>query len=391
MARAPKTPKLSTGKASKPELKPLDVHLADLLNPAVNRERAEAAGFAERAQDFIHADLADLGPAPAGGIAETGDGGFGADGVSATVQALTKLLTDGDPRFKDGPPWVPHRPPRPEKSEGGIPFRIQSDFKPAGDQPQAIAELVDGIRRHRARPGAARRHRLRQDLHDGEGHRGDAAPGPDPRAEQDARGAALRRVQELLSRQRRRVFRLLLRLLPARSLRSALGHLYREGILDQRADRPHAPLGDARAARARRRHHRRLRVLHLRHRLGRDLHGDDLLGEGRRADRAAPAHRRSRRPAIQAHPERFRPRHLPRARRRHRAVPGPLRGSRLAHRPVRRRGRIDRRVRSAHRQEVERPEIREGLRQFALRDAAPDAAAGGQGHQGGAEVPRRRS
>ena len=42
---------------------------------------------------------------------------------------------------------MPHRPPRPEKSEGGIPFRIQSDFKPAGDQPQAIAELVDGVRR----------------------------------------------------------------------------------------------------------------------------------------------------------------------------------------------------------------------------------------------------
>ncbi len=46
--------------------------------------------------------------------------------------------------------------------------------------------------------------------------------------------------------------------------------------LDQRADRPHAPLGDARAAGARRRHHRRLGVLHLRHRLGRDLYGDDL-------------------------------------------------------------------------------------------------------------------
>ena len=45
----------------------------------------------------------------------------------------------------------------------------------------------------------------------------------------------------------------------------------------QRADRPHAPLGDARAARARRRHHRRLGLLHLRHRLGRDLYGDDLL------------------------------------------------------------------------------------------------------------------
>ena len=42
-------------------------------------------------------------------------------------------------------------------------------------------------------------------------------------------------------------------------------------MLDQRADRPHAPLGDARAVRAPRRRHRRLGVLHLRHRLARDL------------------------------------------------------------------------------------------------------------------------
>ena len=46
--------------------------------------------------------------------------------------------------------------------------------------------------------------------------------------------------------------------------------------------------------------------------------------EGRRAHRAAPAHRRPRGPAIQAQPERFRARHLPRARRHHRALPGPL-------------------------------------------------------------------
>ena len=100
----------------------------------------------------------------------------------------------------------------------------------------------------RPHPGAARRHRLRQDFHHGQGDRGDAAPGADPGAEQDAGGAALRRVQEFLSRQRGRIFRQLLRLLPAGSLYPAHRHLYREGFLDQRADRPHAPLGDARAA-----------------------------------------------------------------------------------------------------------------------------------------------
>ncbi len=44
--------------------------------------------------------------------------------------------------------FTPHRPPRPEKSEGGIPLRIQSDLTPRGDQPQAITELVAGVGSH---------------------------------------------------------------------------------------------------------------------------------------------------------------------------------------------------------------------------------------------------
>jgi excinuclease ABC subunit B len=41
--------------------------------------------------------------------------------------------------------WVPHRPQRPEKSEGGIAFKLVSEFTPSGDQPQAIKELVAGV------------------------------------------------------------------------------------------------------------------------------------------------------------------------------------------------------------------------------------------------------
>src|SRR6476469_1101967 len=41
-----------------------------------------------------------------------------------------------------GASFVPHRPPRPEQSEGGVPLHIQSELSPKGDQPQAIAELV---------------------------------------------------------------------------------------------------------------------------------------------------------------------------------------------------------------------------------------------------------
>jgi len=42
-----------------------------------------------------------------------------------------------------GEAFVPHKPVRPEKAEGGKAFRIVSDYDPAGDQPQAIAELVE--------------------------------------------------------------------------------------------------------------------------------------------------------------------------------------------------------------------------------------------------------
>ncbi|RMB04696.1 excinuclease ABC subunit UvrB [Eilatimonas milleporae] len=42
-------------------------------------------------------------------------------------------------------PFVPHRPDRPEKSEGGIALGLVSEFQPAGDQPAAIRELSAGI------------------------------------------------------------------------------------------------------------------------------------------------------------------------------------------------------------------------------------------------------
>jgi excinuclease ABC subunit B len=41
--------------------------------------------------------------------------------------------------------WKPHRPVRPEKSEGGRKFKLSSAYEPAGDQPTAIRELVAGI------------------------------------------------------------------------------------------------------------------------------------------------------------------------------------------------------------------------------------------------------
>ena len=65
----------------------------------------------------------------------------------ASQQSLDKLLREGRPEFH-GQLWTPHRPPRPDKTEGGRRLVIKSDFDPKGDQPQAIAELVEGVRRH---------------------------------------------------------------------------------------------------------------------------------------------------------------------------------------------------------------------------------------------------
>jgi excinuclease ABC subunit B len=72
-------------------------------------------------------------------------------GVAATADALESLIREGRPEFKgeDGEVkiWAPHRPPRPEKSEGGVRFVIKSEYEPKGDQPTAIKELVEGISR----------------------------------------------------------------------------------------------------------------------------------------------------------------------------------------------------------------------------------------------------
>ncbi|MEP2925715.1 MAG: excinuclease ABC subunit UvrB [Bauldia litoralis] len=70
-----------------------------------------------------------------------------AGAVTATVEALSNLIESGRPEFI-AKTWAPHRPPRPEKSEGGIPLRIVSEFEPKGDQPLAIEELVTGVNAH---------------------------------------------------------------------------------------------------------------------------------------------------------------------------------------------------------------------------------------------------
>ncbi len=57
---------------------------------------------------------------------------------SAVVERAPARAPNGDP-LED---FTPHRPARPEKSEGGIAFKLVSEFEPKGDQPAAIKELV---------------------------------------------------------------------------------------------------------------------------------------------------------------------------------------------------------------------------------------------------------
>ncbi|MFL6848405.1 MAG: DEAD/DEAH box helicase family protein, partial [Sphingomicrobium sp.] len=57
-----------------------------------------------------------------------------------TIQIRTSLA---EPETAET--YVPHRPARPEKVEGGQRFKLVSEYEPAGDQPTAIRELVEGI------------------------------------------------------------------------------------------------------------------------------------------------------------------------------------------------------------------------------------------------------
>jgi len=111
-------------------------------NPEVLAEMRGALNLARNAaaeQQTPSGSGGGAGEAPAGR-----DGGAkNGSGVTATVAALQSLIEHGRNEVEGSAPWVPHRPERPEKSEGGIPFRLDSEYEPRGDQPTAIAELVE--------------------------------------------------------------------------------------------------------------------------------------------------------------------------------------------------------------------------------------------------------
>ena len=195
-------------------------------------------------------------------------------------------------------------------------FKLVSDYAPTGDQPEAIAQLVGSIEhgsKHNTLLGVTG---SGKNLHRSQRHR---RPEPsDARAEpqQDPRGAALRRIQELLPGERRGVFRVVLRLLPAGGLSSGDGHLYRERPLDQRRDREdaaqhrgHAALGAARRGGG----VERLVSLRLRQPRGFPRHGHHAEGRAGRQLQALPI--QARRGALHPHRTRAGAGDVPRERR----------------------------------------------------------------------------
>ena len=82
-------------------------------------------------------------------------------------------------------------------------FELHSEYKPTGDQPQAIERLVRGFKegnQFETLLGAARRHRLGQNLYHGERHRSAKQTNPHPRPQQNSRSTALRRDEGILPR-----------------------------------------------------------------------------------------------------------------------------------------------------------------------------------------------
>ncbi len=63
----------------------------------------------------------------------------------ASAEAGRSALASLRPRMPEFSDFRPYRPRRPAKLEGGRRFRLVSDFEPRGDQPQAIAELTEGL------------------------------------------------------------------------------------------------------------------------------------------------------------------------------------------------------------------------------------------------------
>ena len=319
MAKTPKDPARPTrAKAAKPEVAPLAPHLAQLLNPALAPGFDEAPQAAYDASSIKGLDEEDIEKYA------LGEGFHAGGGVEATADSLAQLLRLGDPNIRDQKPWTPHRPERPPKSEGGVKFELVSEYTPKGDQPAAIDELVKGVAAQERDQvllgvtGSGKTFTMAQVI------------------ERTQRPALILAPNKTLAAQLYGEFK---SFFPNNAVEYFVSYydyyqpeayvprsdtyIEKESSVNEQIDRMRHAATRALLG-ARRRHHRRVGLLHLRHRLGRDLYGDDLLGAARREAGAAPARHRSRRAAIPPHRRRFYARHVSGARRYGRHFPGAL-------------------------------------------------------------------
>jgi excinuclease ABC subunit B len=86
---------------------------------------------------------------PKSGLAEAPAGLYQTGPLSPVTSTMLLPTMASHPIVSGAMPmFTPHRPERPEKSEGGIRFELVSEFDPKGDQPTAIEELVAGVASH---------------------------------------------------------------------------------------------------------------------------------------------------------------------------------------------------------------------------------------------------
>ena len=131
-----------------------DISRAAAKDPAVMAQMRDALATATRsAQDSIPTETATTGKVKTPGsgsgkkVKLPGQDLTGAQtvGISATVKALEEIILHGRKEVEGNKEWRPHRPAPREKSEGGIPFKLVTPYEPAGDQPTAIADIVEGV------------------------------------------------------------------------------------------------------------------------------------------------------------------------------------------------------------------------------------------------------
>jgi excinuclease ABC subunit B len=125
-----------------------DISRAAAKDPSVMEQLRGALAGAARSAQLPESSRSNIGetvlPKGPQQVARIGTE-VGHVGISATVKALEDIIMHGRKEVEGNTEWKPHRPAPREKSEGGIPFKLVTPYEPAGDQPTAIAELVEGV------------------------------------------------------------------------------------------------------------------------------------------------------------------------------------------------------------------------------------------------------